>query len=78
MDEEKVMDASAWTFDSAGCWFPGTFKNDSQYLSTSSHPHLRLKQTLVHAPPMEAGDSVWWHADVSAALNLSPKSQKPG
>ncbi|KAF2805433.1 DUF1479-domain-containing protein [Mytilinidion resinicola] len=68
-DSAKVMDAEAWTFGGDGNWFPGTFKNDSQYLSSGSHPHLRLKETLLHAPAMEAGDTVWWHADMCHAVD---------
>ena len=64
-DESKIMDASAWTFDAEGPWFPGTDKQTSQYLSRPSHPHLRLEQCLLHVPTIEAGDTVWWHADVS-------------
>lgn len=74
-DESKILDAEAWRFDSESPWFPGTVKETSQYVSTSSHPHLRLKDCLVYAPPMEAGDTVWWHDDVSLfsfSLLLSP------
>lgn len=59
-----IMDAEKWTIDdSSGC-FPGTFKPDSQRLSRSSHPHLKLEECLVYAPPVKAGDTVWWHCDV--------------
>lgn len=60
-----VMDARKWTFDAESGWFPGTMKSDSQRLSRTSHPHLRLEQCLVHVPTMEPGDTVWWHSDVS-------------
>ena len=66
-DPEKLMDASKWSFDPDECWFPGTFKPDSQLLSPTSHPHLHLKQCLVHAPPLNPGDTIWWHTDVSYA-----------
>lgn len=62
------MDAEKWVFDGETPWFPGTVKETSQYVSVASHPHLRLKDCLVYAPPMEAGDTVWWHADVSCYL----------
>jgi hypothetical protein len=62
-DYADVMDASKWTLDDSGV-FPGTIKPDSQRLSRSSHPHLRLEECLVHVPPMEAGDTIWWHTDV--------------
>lgn len=63
-DPAEIMDASKWTFDETS-WFPGTFKPDSQRLSRTSHPHLRLEECLVHMPSIQAGDTVWWHTDVS-------------
>jgi hypothetical protein len=62
---DDIMDATKWTFDGETGWFPGTTKPDSQRLSRSSHPHLRLEGCLVHMPKIQAGDSVWWHSDVS-------------
>ncbi|TDZ38077.1 Uncharacterized protein C8035_v007729 [Colletotrichum spinosum] len=64
-----VMDAKKWTLDESSGWFPGTFKMESQRLSRSSHPHLRLEECLVHVPRMEPGDTVWWHADVCHAVD---------
>lgn len=69
-DETKIMEASEWAFDCDNAWFPGTFKEQSQFLSPSSHPHLRLKECLINLPPMKAGDTVWWHTDVSFTLIL--------
>lgn len=66
----EVMDASKWTLDESTDWFPGTFKPDSQRLSRTSHPHLRLEECLVHVPEMEPGDTVWWHADVRCDFQL--------
>jgi hypothetical protein len=63
--EAEIMDATKWTFDQDSAWFPGTFKEQSQLLSPSTHPHLRIKECLVHIPSMKAGDTVWWHTDVS-------------
>jgi hypothetical protein len=63
-----VMEASKWTLDTSGAWFPGTSKPDSQSLSRVSHPHLRLEECLVHIPDMAAGDTVWWHTDVRMNL----------
>jgi hypothetical protein len=65
---DEVMDASKWTFDRTGAFFPGTTKPDSQRLSRISHPHLRLEECLVHIPDMAAGDTVWWHTDVSRSI----------
>lgn len=63
-DSAEVMDASKWAFDESGCSFPGTMQDQSQRLSRSSHPHLRLEECLVHAPDIEPGDTIWWHSDV--------------
>lgn len=64
-DPTDVMDAEKWTLDETTGWFPGTFKPESQRLSRLSHPHLRLEECLVHMPPVNPGDTVWWHCDVS-------------
>lgn len=63
-----VMDASKWTFDAESSWFPGTMRDQSQRLSPSSHPHLRLQECLMHIPVMNPGDTVWWHTDVSVPV----------
>ena len=64
-DPVHIMDASKWTIDRTSAWFPGTVKADSQRLSRSSHPHLRLEECMVAMPSIEPGDTVWWHTDVS-------------
>lgn len=66
VDPDHIMDASKWTIDRTSAWFPGTVKAESQRLSRSSHPHLRLEDCMVAMPPIEPGDTVWWHADVSS------------
>ena len=68
--EEDVMDAGKWTFDPETPWFPGTFRADSQLLSPSSHPHLRLRECMVGIPKMNPGDTVWWHADMCHAVEV--------
>lgn len=70
-DPSKVMDASQWQFDPDSSWFPGTVTDSSQRLSDSSHPHLRLKDCLVHVPELQAGDTVWWHTDVSSYSHIN-------
>ncbi|KAI9737875.1 MAG: hypothetical protein M1834_009245 [Cirrosporium novae-zelandiae] len=57
-DTVDEMDASKWTLDTESSWFPGTTKPDSQRLSSSSHPHLRLKECLVNIPTMYPGDTM--------------------
>ncbi len=68
--QEDIMDASKWTFDATTPFFPGTFRDDSQYLSPSSHPHLRLKECMVSIPAMQPGDTIWWHADMCHAVEV--------
>lgn len=58
------QDPEAWTLNDS-TWFPGANRWDSQLLSPPSHPHLRLKETLVSTPAVQPGDTIWWHADVS-------------
>ncbi|CZR45547.1 uncharacterized protein FPRO_15277 [Fusarium proliferatum ET1] len=67
-DLNHIMDAEKWTFDDLTGWFPGTMKPESQRLSRSSHPHLRLEECLVHMPEVRPGDTVWWHCDVSGSF----------
>ncbi|KAL3481568.1 hypothetical protein BJX99DRAFT_218516 [Aspergillus californicus] len=67
-----VEDAEKWTLDDSTGWFPGTFKPQSQRLSRSSHPHLRLEECLMYVPKVNPGDTVWWHCDVSFTSIVSP------
>ncbi|KAE9981677.1 hypothetical protein EG327_006128 [Venturia inaequalis] len=76
-DEADILDAEKWDFDGETPWFPGTVKETSQYVSVASHPHLRLKDCLVYAPPMEAGDTVWWHADMCHAVDAEHTGTTP-
>lgn len=65
VNADEIMDPATWTLNEDTTWFPGTFKSESQRLSRTSHPHLRLEECLVPMPPVEPGDTVWWHTDVS-------------
>ncbi|KAJ3543225.1 hypothetical protein NM208_g3687 [Fusarium decemcellulare] len=67
--EEDIMDAEKWIFDPESSWFPGTIKEQSQRLSLSSHPHLRLRDCLMFIPEMQPGDTVWWHTDMCHAVD---------
>lgn len=69
-EDPTCLDASRWTFDPTTDWFPGTWKDDSQLLSPTSHPHLRLKECMVSVPRMYPGDTVWWHADMCHAVEV--------
>jgi hypothetical protein len=63
-DDGDWKDPEKWTFDDSA-WFPGTVPYDSQLLSSNSHPHLHLEETLVSFPTVQPGDTVCWHCDVS-------------
>ncbi|PVH77665.1 DUF1479-domain-containing protein [Cadophora sp. DSE1049] len=68
-EEDHIMDATKWILDADSSFFPGTFKPQSQLLSRTSHPHLRLESCLVHIPTLKPGDTVWWHADTCHAVD---------
>ena len=68
-EESEILDPTKWTFDPETPWFPGTLRASSQMLSLNSHPHLRLRDCLVHIPLMEPGDTVWWHTDMCHAVD---------
>lgn len=72
-EDGDVMDAEKWVLDTESSWFPGTWREDSQFLSPSSHPHLRLKECLVNIPKVYPGDTVWWHADMCHAVEVEHK-----
>ncbi|RDW60232.1 hypothetical protein BP5796_11838 [Coleophoma crateriformis] len=74
-NKADIMDPTKWTFDTDSDWFPGTWQADSQNLSESSHPHLRLRDCMVNIPAMRAGDSVWWHADMCHAVEVEHMGQ---
>ena len=69
-NNDDVMNPESWTFDADSPWFPGTYREHSQMLSPTSHPHLRLRDCLVHIPQMQPGDTVWWHADMCHAVEV--------
>ncbi|KAF3154541.1 hypothetical protein EYR41_001048 [Orbilia oligospora] len=68
-NDADIMDASKWSFDESSCHFPGTEKDQSQFLSRSSHPHLRFEECMMHVPDIQPGDTVWWHSDLCHAVD---------
>jgi len=64
MPADGSLEPEKWELDLESGWFPGTERDNSQMLSPESHPHLKLKETLVSIPAIRPGDTVWWHADV--------------
>lgn len=75
-DENDIMDATKWTFDSESAWFPATPKPHSQQYSRASHPHMRLEDCVVHVPQIQAGDTVWWHSDMCHAVDPEHKGSE--
>jgi hypothetical protein len=74
--EDEILDASKWTFDPLTPWFPGTFRDQSQMASPSSHPHLRMRECMVNIPRMEPGDTIWWHCDMLHAVEVDHLGDK--
>ncbi|KIW64182.1 hypothetical protein PV04_09135 [Phialophora macrospora] len=70
------QDPRKWDLDDSP-WFPGTYPMDSQLLSPASHPHLRLEESLVHAPTVYPGDTIWWHADMCHAVETTHNGTRP-
>jgi hypothetical protein len=70
-NDADILDAEKWRLNLESSWFPGTFADDSQLVSSNSHPHLRLEECLVSVPRMFPGDSVWWHTDVSPCSTVN-------
>ena len=65
-----MLKPEEWTLDLETDWFPGTQRSNSQLLSLTSHPHLRLRECMVNVPFMNPGDSIWWHADMCHAVEV--------
>jgi len=64
------MDANKRKLDIDNGWLPGTWKDDSQNASPSSHPRLRLRDCMVNIPRMHPGDTVWWHCNMLHAVEV--------
>jgi hypothetical protein len=65
-----IMDYKSWAFDATTPWFPGTWRDRSQYLSPTSHPHLRLRECMISIPRMNPGDCIFWHCDMVHAVEV--------
>ncbi|KAF9890076.1 hypothetical protein FE257_006237 [Aspergillus nanangensis] len=75
-DATKIMDPQEWTYNPTGTWFPGAQVNGKLELSPASHPHMRFEENFLHIPPLEAGDTVWWHSDVCHAVDPEHNGKK--
>ncbi|PWN53064.1 DUF1479-domain-containing protein [Violaceomyces palustris] len=63
ISEEEYLSAENWEFDSDSSNFPGCSLGHNIELSDSTHPHLRLGETMTSIPKVEPGDMVLWHCD---------------
>ncbi|CAH0051960.1 unnamed protein product [Clonostachys solani] len=69
-------DPNLWELDISDS-FPGAAKGLSQRISPSTHPHLRLDDTLSLTPQINPGDLVFWHPDIIHAVDPTLNSDKP-
>ncbi|RPA93302.1 DUF1479-domain-containing protein [Choiromyces venosus 120613-1] len=49
--------------------FPNSFQGASQEYNNTTHPHLRLDETMTHVPRIAPGDYVFWHCDTIHAVD---------
>ncbi|GAA6064369.1 hypothetical protein JCM10212_004102 [Sporobolomyces blumeae] len=61
---EDKLGFDDWEVDLDSTDFPGSVKGKGQELSPSSHPHLRLAETMTSIPAVAPGSQAFWHADV--------------
>ncbi|KAL5529483.1 hypothetical protein ACEPAG_5468 [Sanghuangporus baumii] len=68
LSTDDPLDPENWVFDISTPDFPGIFEKDGGYwgprLTSESHPHMRLEETMASVPTVRPGDMVFWHCDV--------------
>ncbi|EIN03971.1 DUF1479-domain-containing protein [Punctularia strigosozonata HHB-11173 SS5] len=57
-----------WVVDLDNPDFPGAIPAKTFDVSQEMHPHLRLDKTMIPVPPVKPGDHVYWHCDVTHAV----------
>ncbi|KAG9308574.1 hypothetical protein JVU11DRAFT_11678 [Chiua virens] len=65
-----------WELNLDGVEFPGSIPGKAQELNNSTHPHLRLTETMLTIPKIEPGDQVYWHCDSVHAVENEHKGQQ--
>ena len=69
-ESQEFLDSGNWVMDGqSSSWLQGATPGHGQELSHLLHPHLRLKQTMVHVPTVRPGDYVAWHCDTIHAVD---------
>ncbi|KAL1612171.1 hypothetical protein SLS60_000395 [Paraconiothyrium brasiliense] len=59
-----------WKMDEqSSSWIQGATPGHGQELSHLLHPHLNLKQSMIHMPTVRPGDYVAWHCDTIHAVD---------
>ncbi|KAF9731078.1 hypothetical protein PMIN06_011353 [Paraphaeosphaeria minitans] len=59
-----------WKMDTTPTsWIHGASPGHGQELSHLLHPHLHLKQSMIHVPVVRPGDYVAWHCDTIHAVD---------
>ncbi|KAF2450823.1 DUF1479-domain-containing protein [Karstenula rhodostoma CBS 690.94] len=55
--------------DNPTSWLHGASPGHGQELSHLLHPHLHLKESMIHVPTVRPGDYVAWHCDTIHAVD---------
>ncbi|KAG6816961.1 hypothetical protein H0H87_001275 [Tephrocybe sp. NHM501043] len=60
----RLNSDNEWVVDLNNPEFPGSLLGGKQFLTTKTHPHLKLDKTMVGIPTVNPGDQVYWHCDI--------------
>lgn len=58
-----------WEVDLEETSFPGSLPGGKQFLTTETHPHLKLDKTLISIPMVEPGDQVYCQCILLSGIN---------
>lgn len=70
---ERYLSPDNWRFNASSPDFPGCSLGRNIELSSQTHPHLKLDQTMTSIPRVDAGDCALWHCDVVHAVESEHK-----
>ncbi|GAC96212.1 hypothetical protein PHSY_003792 [Pseudozyma hubeiensis SY62] len=62
-NKAEYLADSNWTLDTTSRKFPGCSLGHNIELSSTTHPHLDLDNTMTSIPSVTPGDMVLWHCD---------------
>ncbi|KAL2064951.1 hypothetical protein VTL71DRAFT_4091 [Oculimacula yallundae] len=71
-DSSRYLSSENWKMKSAGemdSALHGANPGSSQEFNDVLHPHLKLKDSMVHVPTIKPGDFVVWHCDTIHAVD---------